>query len=360
MAPGGVRLPVARACVYERAARVKHPPRVLRGASVRAHAALAAWNRLQSTQANLALLEVWREMPSHQPASVYRLALENDGPMSVFAKHADAASCRVERMCYEEVVPRLALSSPTYFGAVDDPDGSCWLFLEDVGREKFSALDPTHRGLASRWLGRLHRFGAELEVARRLPEAGPPRYLQHLKDGRARIRAHLENPAMSEKDRALLNDTLAALDRVESRWDALVYACTELPETIVHGDFCAKNVRIREESCGPVLYAIDWELAGWGIPVVDLAPARGENATIQVDPALYATTLRGRGRALDRQAIERLSLVGYLFRRLAAIDWESLSLHFEDPLYLLDPITSIEIIHRGLTRGLHEAEAWLR
>ena len=39
---------------------------------------------------------------------------------------------------------------------------------------------------------------------------------------------------------------------------------------MVHGDFIAKNVRIQEEA-GPVLYAMDWEAAGWGAPVADLA-----------------------------------------------------------------------------------------
>src|SRR5690348_302344 len=92
--------------------------RTLRGASIQGHAAVAAWNRLQSEPASLAALEVWREVPDHQPASIYRLEFRNGGPASVYAKHGDAASCRVERTCYEELVPQLALSSPTFFGAV--------------------------------------------------------------------------------------------------------------------------------------------------------------------------------------------------------------------------------------------------
>jgi hypothetical protein len=333
---------------------------VLRDASIRQHPALAAWNRLQSTPAEITALEIWRESPGHHPASVYRLELRDSGPASVFAKRCEAASCAVERTCYEEVVPHLMLSSPAYFGSAEEPDGTCWLFLEDVGRTKFSAQDPTHRALASRWIGRLHRFGAEIEAARQLPEGGPPRYLRHLRDARTRVRGNFENPGLAAGDREVLTETLALLDRVEGRWDAIVRACAELPETIVHGDFRPKNVRIREEPSGPVLYALDWEMAGWGVPVVDLAPGRGDEATLQIDPAIYADSLRGHGPRLDRESIERLSLTGALLRRMAAIDWESMSLGFEDPIYLLDPIASIRVANHELVRGLERAGAWLR
>ena len=334
-------------------------PRALRGASLQRHAALAAWNRLQATPAAISKLEIWRETARHQPASVYRLELKN-GPPSVFAKRCDAASCEVERMCYEEIVPRLALSSPAYYGSVEEPDGTRWVFLEDVGRERLSAHDPTHRALASRWIARLHSTGAQVEAARRLPEAGPPRYLQHLRDGRGRIRQNLDNPALTAGERGLLLDVLATLDRVEAGWDAILRACAGIPETVVHGDFRPKNVRIRQEPTGPVLYPMDWELAGWGIPVADLAPARGADETLQVDPELYAALLRGHGPALEPRDVERLSLIGFLLRKLAAIDWETLSLPYEDPMCLMGPMLSIQALHRALTAGLTRAAAWLR
>ena len=332
---------------------------VLRGASIHGHPALAAWNRVQAPAA-LSTLEIWREFAELHPASIYRLEFENGGPPSVFAKRCDAASSEVERRCYEEVVPGLELSSPTYYGSVEQPDGSCWLFLEDVGRERFSANDSQHRALASRWLGRLHRHGVNIDAARRLPEGGPPRYLQHLRDGRARVRKNLENPGITPEEREFLLTVLATLDRVESRWDAIERACALLPETAVHSDFRPKNVRVREETSGPVLYALDWELAGWGIPVADLAPARSSLGTLQIDPETYANALAGHGPRLDRRAVRRLSLIGFLFRQLAAIDWSSLSLHFEDPRYLSDPISSIRLQHPEFASGLEHAEAWLR
>jgi len=55
-----------------------------------------------------------------------------------------------------------------------------------------------------------------------------------------------------------------------------------------------------------------------------------------------------------------LSRVGFLLRRLAAIDWDTLSLHFEDPLWLLMPVSSIRTTHRQLASGLTHAEDWLK
>ena len=358
---GGLGLPGPEPCEPEPVSRVRGGRhRLLHGASILNHPVLAAWNRLQSTPAEISTLEVWRESPRHHPASVYLLEFKSGGPGSVFAKRCERASGQVERFCYEEVVPRLALSSPAYFGSTDEPDGTSWLFLEDVGREKFSAQDPTHRALASRWIGRLHRHGTEIEAARQLPEAGPPRYFQHLRDAHMRIREHFENPGLTSADREHLTGTLALLDRVEGRWDAIVRGCAGLPETVVHGDFRPKNVRIREEADGPILYALDWELAGWGIPVVDLAPGRGALGVLQIDPGIYAGELRSHGPRLDREEVERFSLIGFMLRRLAAIDWESLSLHFEDPSYLSNPTASIRVAHLELARGLVSAEAWLR
>lgn len=334
--------------------------RTLRGAAIQGHAAVTAWNRLQATPAAPGALEIWREVPNHQPASIYRLEFRNGGPASVYAKRCDAASCAVERTCYQELVPRLSLSSPTFFGAVDECDGTCWLFLEDVGRREFSVGDPSHRALASRWLARLHRSGARLDAGERLPDGGPPRYLRHLVQGRARVQKNLANPGLTAADRELLSSVIATLDRAESRWDSIARACAVLPDTVVHGDFRPKNVRVREEPTGPVLYALDWELAGWGSPVADLGPARGASATRLLDLEVYAHAVRGHGPALDRHAIERLSRIGFLLRRLAAIDWDSLSLHFEDPLWLLAPISSIRTTHRQLASGLTHAEEWLK
>jgi hypothetical protein len=300
-------------------------------------------------------IEVWRETATHQPASVYRLVFPAGEP-AVFAKHCDSVSGAVERSCYEEILPKVGVSSPAYFGSLEESDGSWWLFLEDIGRERFSAHDPLHRALASRWIGRLHRRGAELALGDRLPDAGATRYRTHLKEGRERILRNLANPSFVEDDRAVLHLVLTAQERVERRWEAIEQACARLPRTIVHGDFRPKNVRVRQDSGGAALYALDWELAGWGIPAADLAPARGSREILQVDPEVY---LREGPLGLDHEMVARLSALGYLFRRIAAIDWDSASLHFRDPELLSGPVASLEVLHKALGQGLARVEEWL-
>ena len=333
--------------------------REIRDAEMREHPVHAAWDRLEAPPAGISAIEIWRETPGHQPASVYRLALRNGRALPVFAKRCDAASGSVERLCYEEIVPRLGLSSPAYLGSVEESDGTIWFFVEDVGREKFSALDAMHRALASRWLARLHAKGARLEAGRRLPDGGPGRYLLHLRESRARIQCSVGNPAITREQRELLAGVLVTLDRIEGSWESLSSACAVLPETVVHGDFRPKNVRIRDEASGPALYALDWELAGWGVPVADLAPARGDIALLPIDPGIYAAETRAEGRSLDATAIRQLSMIGCLMRRLAAIHWDAMMLHHEDPRCLSSPISSLQVFQRELSAALALAQEWL-
>jgi aminoglycoside phosphotransferase (APT) family kinase protein len=329
------------------AAVTRRPPLIIRGPTIDRHPALEAWNRRGSTRDTLATLEVWRER-AHK-TSVYRLVFRDGGPPPVFVKRCEAGRGNVERLLYEEILPHLGVSSPAYYGSLEEADGSCWFFLEDVGRQRFSDHDPVHRALASRWIGQLHRRGARIAAASRLPEAGPARYLAHLHAARARIRRNFANPALTEEDRAALLNVLAAQDRMESRWSAVERACAGVPETVVHGDFEPKNVRVREETSGLALYAFDWEMAGWGIPAADLVLNSRGSEMLQIDFEVYASEFGGQWANLDAATIGRLSTVGYLLRRIAAIDWASVQLEFEKPS---TAVTWMQLWHRDVTRGL--------
>jgi len=338
------------------------PPRILRGPDADRHPAAEAWRARangRTASAGPTVVEIWRERPGHQPASVYRLVFRGGALPAVFAKRCDRGSAPTERLCYEEILPGLDMPSPAYHGSLEAADGSWWFFLEDVGRRRFSAHDPRHRSLAARWLGRLHRLGAGSEGARRLPSAGPARYIAHLRAGRDRIRTNFGNRALTPGDRDLLAQVLAALDRAESRWATLERACATFPETLVHGDFRPKNVRVREEPGGLALHVFDWELAGWGVPAADLAPARGAIGACPVDLDEYARELADLGAGLHTADLRRLCDLGHLFRRLAAIDWETMHLAFEDPECLLGPVASLRVLHRALSRGLTRTERWL-
>jgi aminoglycoside phosphotransferase (APT) family kinase protein len=333
-------------------------PIVILDQAIETHAALRAWSRLGGPREKPVKVEVWRELPTHQPASVYRLVFAGGTP-AVFAKHSDRRFGAVERACYEAVLPRMGLPSPAWHGSLQDEDGSWWMFIEDAGREWYSITDAAHRRLAGRWLGHLHREGAGVAAARTLPPAGPERYLGHLRAARGRIECNYRNPGLTMGDREVLNLSLVLQDAVESRWERIERACEGPPATLVHGDFQPKNIRVVAGAPEARVLVLDWEMAGWGCPAVDLAAPCAADVTSHVDLAAYAAEVCAEWRGVDMEAIHRLAAVGLVFRRLAAMDWASESLHFEQPNVLSDPVESLRFLNRSLSRGLATAEEWL-
>ncbi len=325
--------------------------------AIEAHPALRAWDRLDRRRLKPVAVEVWRELPMNQPASIYRLLFRDGRTAAVFAKHSEGRFGAIERVCYEALLPHIRVSSPAFYGSLRDDDGSWWLFVEDAGREWYSLSNPVHRRLAGRWIGQLHREGASLPSARMLPPAGPERYLTHLRAGRERIERNFANPGLTADDRDVLKTSLALLDDVESRWPRIERSCEGPPATLVHGDFQPKNIRVLRET---TILVLDWEMAGWGNPAVDLAPPCAADLTSHVDLEAYAAEIGSEWPGVDAAAIHRLSAIGLVLRRLAAMDWAGESLHFEQPNVLSDPVESLRFLNRSLSRGLAAAEEWLR
>jgi hypothetical protein len=321
------------------------------------HPGVRAWHELGG-DGGTAAVELWREESLTKPA-IYRLRFADPAHPAVFAKRCLKTSVALERRIYEEILPHLPLSTPRYFGFRQDEDGYGWLFIEDVGSERFSPIDPAQRGLAARWLGLLHRSGADLPAAGRLPDAGAARYLGHLRAAREKIRGSSGNPGLTSEHRATLNGILALLDALEARWHEFERACEGLPATLVHGDFRPKNVRVRNHGPVPGLYPIDWETAGWGVPAADLAPARGSGLGMQVDPHVYETVVRARWPSLDAAAIRKLSILGHVFRALAGIEWASESLVFESRDWLGKPVNLMPSYAARIAHAIEAAPEWL-
>ena len=331
-------------------------PLELQGPALEGHPALRAWNGLAARHGLPVTVEVWRE---RKPTSIYRFLFEDGGAPPIFAKHCDAQSGAVQRRCLEDMLPRMPIAAPRYHGAHRDPDGTWWLFVEDAGREVYSVDDPEQRRLAGRWIGALHRHGAQLPGAVDLPPAGIQRFEAHLRSGQALIHRSFSNPALSDVDRDLLREIVGLLDRVESRWAEFERALDGAPLTLVHGDFQPKNIRIGREAPTPSLFVFDWEMAGWGLPAVDLAPANGRDLRIQVDLDSYLAEVALVWPRADASAIEKQVALGHVLRRLAAVDWASHSLRFERADYLSDPIASLQSILHSLARAVEQAEEHL-
>lgn len=318
--------------------------------------AARAWKSLGgATPASVALL---REATRSKPA-IHRLTFPAPGAPAVFAKRFHPAGLALERRIYETILPRLPLSVAPYRGSCEDEDGSAWMFVEDVGERCLSPADPEHRVLAARWLGLLHHSAADVVAAEPLPDAGPGRYVAHLREARSEIRRHSGNRGLTSADREVLGVVLAQCDLLEARWRQIERACEGFPITLVHADFQPKNVRIRMTHAGPVICPIDWETAGRGVPAADLARASSPGLVMQIDPMTYGATVRERWPDLDAAAIRRLSIMGHIFQSLAGTLWSCADLRFEDPLCLVRPVSSMRHYVAQISAALAAGAEWL-
>ena len=311
------------------------------------HPAVEAWRKLQPASAGPESIHVLRERMS---SATYRLIGVVPGGATVIAKRCRAAWASVERRVYAEVLPHLLVTSPRYYGSVEGADGRCWLFLEDVGDERYVTSDEEQCALAGRWLGRMHtsttlRADAAAAAAR-LPDGGPDRYLQHLRSAREQILRNISNPALTAEDIALLRTAVSQQDLLEGRWGWLVEPCLRAPSTLVHGDFRPKNAYVRRDHGGARLFPIDWETAGWGAPAADLT---------RVDLTAYWSVVRAYW-SLDLPAIRRLAAVGQVFRFLAAISWASPGLAYGTSELLSFPVASTRALQAGLSNAIRAAE----
>jgi aminoglycoside phosphotransferase (APT) family kinase protein len=273
-------------------------------------------------------------------AAVYRLKGVGPGGAAVIAKRCRTTTAALERTIYEDVLPHLPVTALRYYGCTRQDGEFCWLFLEDAGRERYSPYRKEHCALAGRWLGLLHTSAARLASAARLPDRGPGHYLEHLRSARHMILRNLGNPALSGDDLTVLQAIVAQCDLLEARWSQVETWCEGIPSTLVHGDFRPKNVHVRRDHDGTALLPMDWETAGWGVPAPDLA---------RVDLRAYWTVVRECWPTLDLPAIKRLANLGTLFCRLAAMNWDSMSLKSD---WLDWPMASIRVCHARLTDAI--------
>lgn len=319
------------------------------------HPAALAWKELGGPAP--ARIELLRKASRTKPA-IHRLIFADERRPAVFAKRSRTSDLAIERRVYEQVLPRLPVTAPRCHGSLEDGDGTVWLFVEDVGEARPTPDDPAHRVLAARWLALLHRWGAGEAAAASLPDAGPGRYLEHLRTARDVIRRQFGSPALAATDRTVLTGLLGELDALESRWPDLEHACTGLPVTLVHGDFRAKNVRLRVANGETVLYTMDWEMAGWGIPAADLGCGPMSGLTLPMDFQVYRDAVRERWPELDLAAIHRLSCFGRIFQALAGARWASASLVLRSPRSLIKPVGAMRHYRDQLATAIAASAEW--
>jgi hypothetical protein len=200
---------------------------------------------------------------------------------------------------YRTVLPGLELGTADCYAAVSDESaGRFWLFLERVpGVELYQIGELETWRQAARWLAVAHASLAE----RRPPGRGTRRLLRYDADFfrclGARARAFA--PAQSR----------AAVDWVIDRYEAVIELLAILPVTIVHGDFYASNILVGGHEGGMRICPIDWEMAGVGPALLDVAALTAGSWTDaereEIVQAYRETASAGVAWAPSREAFDR-------------------------------------------------------
>jgi hypothetical protein len=308
------------------------------------HPAVKAWSAATSLETVPERIRVFRERPPPRGA-VYSLDGLGVGRGAVIAKRSLATTIVIERTVYEEILAHLPLTAPRYYGAcVNEQSG--WIFLEDVGDERYAQGEPKHHELGARWLGILHVGAAHMAAARSLPDAGPTRYLEHLRMGREKILRSLRTWSFPSDEAGILEAIVAHCDAIEARWARVEAACQGVRPTLVHCDFQPKNVYLRPDGACLSIYPIDWEMAGFGIPAADLA---------RIDLLTYWSVVRRSWPEVDLETVDRLARGGRVLQWLAEVDWASGWLECTRAAARNDGVVYLEIAGRRLAEAARRA-----
>ena len=312
-----------------------YPPQPSRGTTppvedTSKHPAVVALSRLRSTRVEPAGIE---RLKSEWKAQVFRLEGVGHDGSAVIAKRCERVSGVIERILYEEVLPNLPGPTLRWYGCLEEPaDEFCWLFVEDAGADDETLVLEEYRVAAAEWLARMQQATLNAGLDARLPDRGPAHYLDHLRVARNAILANLADARLEAEDVAMLEAIVAHCDVLEGHWTGVEQLCAGMPRTLVHGDFIQANVRVRTRRDGVAFLPFDWEIAGWGVPAIDLAQFRdgsiGPDNPVSPDLTAYWSVMREAWPHLSLQDVRRLADCGTIFWLLANTSWASKDLEW--------------------------------
>jgi hypothetical protein len=190
------------------------------------------------------------------------------------------------------------LVAPRCFGVQDQPNGDCWIWLEDVVAEMGAEWPLEHYGVVARHLGQFN--GAYLDAKPHLSHAW-------LSSGWTRHEVAREEPTIAKLldsldhplvRRAYPPDVVEVILRAWAARGRFLDAYDRLPQTLCHFDLFRPNMFARRSSDGvQQTIAIDWALVGIGpvgrdiydLPRRGLDPARAR----KLDPIVFEGYLAG-------------------------------------------------------------------
>lgn len=286
--------------------------------AVAGHPAVQTWMRLSGGPPPESI-EVLKE---NSKAGAYRLLGVGRDGQAVIAKRRRVTGGTVERTVLERVLPGMSTPALAYYGTIAFDDWT-WLFTEDARGVSYDPANSEHIRLAAMWLADLHVRGAAMPVGI-LPDRGADHYREQLRHAISTIEAHSRNPVLSQDSIEKLDRVVGFCQQIEGEWSRIERAAAEGPSTIVHGDFTAKNLRVRTGRGDATLVTFDWEMAGAGPAGVDLAhflnAASGDALSLYLERASELWDTR------TLADVERAATVGCLFRSISSLAWMSGSL----------------------------------
>jgi len=218
---------------------------------------------------------------------------------------------------YRRVLGPAELSAPDCLGAVvDPPRDRYWLFLERIDGELLWQIgDPAVWKLAAQWLASMHvRFAGR---SRPLPE----RLLGY--DSRYYRR-------WVERMRRYVGEREARLDWLCARVEAAGVWLDSQPRTFLHGEFYPSNVIVERTGRGDRIRPVDWEMAGWGQPILDLA-ALVSGAWHEAERHALTEAYRSALPSASRPSAAALGSALDRCRLLLAVQWLGWSRHWTPP-----------------------------
>jgi len=170
------------------------------------------------------------------------------------------------------------LAAPRCFGVLDHPDGTCWIWLEEVVEEIGSQWPLEHYGLVARHMG---QFNGAYLVDRPLPAWQRPawswlssnwlrHYVEQSAPGIEPLRNALARPWAR---RCLPEEDSDQFFRLWAERELYLDALDRLPQTLCHLDLFRLNLFARKTADGDAqTVVIDWAFVGRGPIGADLNP----------------------------------------------------------------------------------------
>jgi hypothetical protein len=308
------------------------------------HPAFLAWKRVHPRTRRPTSIEILK--PERRKSTVYRLHGIGASGKPVVTKRRHEGYLEMEHRLYAEVFPELALRTLGVYGFIESYDDYSWLFLEDAGETYYSPNVREHQLLAVDWLAALHTTATfPIPWLRR---TGSAYQFDVLKSAQREVRQSLGHRALTPSNIETLDSILRSLHTAEERWIELDTASADAPESLVHGDFVPKNVRIWDQGGGRLeLVAFDWETSGWATPATDLALLPRERAPLRA----YHTRVREAGWSLGWPGLVRLQALGDLFRLINCVHWEARSFQHD---WIEGAVTRMELYELWLKAALEQ------